>query len=62
MCLLGAPPMFVPFAHVGSRARPRHRRAQAVGLVGLIGIGSLTGRFAIGALADRMGRPADAGG
>jgi len=26
-------------------------------LVGLIGIGSLTGRFAIGALADRVGRP-----
>jgi MFS family permease len=25
--------------------------------VGLIGIGSLTGRFVIGALADRMGRP-----
>jgi MFS family permease len=30
--------------------------AQAVGLVGLIGIGSLTGRFAVGALADRLGR------
>ena len=30
--------------------------AQAVGLVGLIGIGSLTGRFAIGGLADRLGR------
>jgi MFS family permease len=30
---------------------------RAVGLVGLIGIGSLTGRFAIGALADRIGRP-----
>jgi MFS family permease len=28
-----------------------------VGLVGLIGIGSLTGRFVIGALADRLGRP-----
>ncbi len=31
--------------------------AQAVGLVGLIGIGSLTGRLVIGALADRLGRP-----
>ena len=31
--------------------------ARAVGLVGLIGIGSLVGRFAIGALADRVGRP-----
>ena len=30
--------------------------SRAVGLVGLIGIGSLVGRFAIGALADRMGR------
>jgi MFS family permease len=29
---------------------------RAVGLVGLIGIGSLVGRFAIGALADRIGR------
>jgi MCP family monocarboxylic acid transporter-like MFS transporter 13 len=28
-----------------------------VGLVGLIGVGSLTGRFVIGALADRLGRP-----
>ena len=27
-----------------------------MGLVGLIGIGSLVGRFAIGALADRIGR------
>jgi len=31
--------------------------ARAVGLVGLIGIGSLAGRLAIGALADRIGRP-----
>jgi MFS family permease len=30
--------------------------ARAVALVGLIGIGSLVGRFAIGALADRVGR------
>jgi len=30
--------------------------ARAVGLVGLVGIGSLIGRFAIGALADRIGR------
>ncbi len=29
---------------------------QAVGLVGLIGVGSLIGRFAVTALADRLGR------
>ncbi len=52
-----APTMFIPFAHASAAARdlgiddPR-----AVGLVGLIGIGSLVGRFAIGALADRIGR------
>ncbi|MFO1328043.1 MAG: MFS transporter [Rubrivivax sp.] len=58
MCLLGAVPMFVPFAHVSAAARDLGvPDARAVGLVGLIGIGSLTGRFAIGALADRIGRP-----
>jgi MFS family permease len=57
MCLLGAPSMFVPFAHLSASARDLGvAEAQAVGLVGLIGIGSLTGRFAIGALADRFGR------
>jgi MFS family permease len=56
--LLGAVPMFVPFAHVSAAARDLGvPDAQAVGLVGLIGIGSLTGRFAIGAIADRVGRP-----
>ncbi len=58
MTLLGAVPMFVPFAHVSAAARDIGvPDAQAVGLVGLIGIGSLTGRFVIGALADRLGRP-----
>lgn len=57
VCLLGAPAMFVPFAHLSASARDLGvADAQAVGLVGLIGIGSLTGRFAIGALADRIGR------
>ena len=57
MCLLGAPSMFVPFAHLSASARDLGvAEAQAVGLVGLIGIGSLTGRFAVGALADRFGR------
>ncbi len=55
--LLGAPVMFVPFAHISAAARDAGvPDAQAVGRVGLIGIGSLVGRFAIGWLADRMGR------
>jgi len=58
MCVLAAPAMFIPFAHLSAAARDAGvADAQAVGLVGLIGIGSLTGRFAIGALADRVGRP-----
>jgi len=55
--VLAAPSMFVPFAHVSAAARDAGiDTAQAVGLVGLIGIGSLVGRFAVGALADRLGR------
>ncbi len=55
--LLGGPTMFIPFAHVSAAARDMGvADAQAVGLVGMIGIGSLIGRFAIGALADRLGR------
>lgn len=57
MCVLGGPSMFIPFAHVSAAARDLGvPDAQAVGLVGLIGIGSLSGRFLIGGLADRMGR------
>jgi len=55
--LLSAPAMFIPFAHVSAAARDLGiGDTRAVGLVGLIGIGSLVGRFAIGALADRLGR------
>lgn len=55
--LLASPVMFIPFAHVSAAARDMGvAEAQAVGLVGLIGIGSLSGRFAIGSLADRIGR------
>ena len=58
MAVLASPSMFVPFAHVSAAARDLGvPDARAVGLVGLIGIGSLTGRFALGALADRFGRP-----
>ena len=52
-----APTMFIPFAHVSASARDIGiSDANAVSLVGLIGIGSLVGRFAISALADRLGR------
>ncbi|MFZ2650368.1 MAG: MFS transporter, partial [Burkholderiaceae bacterium] len=52
-----APTMFIPFAHASAAARDLGiGDASAVGLVGLIGVGSLTGRFAVGALADRIGR------
>jgi MFS family permease len=58
MAVAAGPSMFIPFAHASAAARDLGVAApQAVGLVGLIGIGSLTGRFAIGALADRVGRP-----
>jgi len=53
----GGPTMFIPFAHVSAAARDLGiDESRAVGLVGLIGIGSLVGRFTIGALADRLGR------
>jgi MFS family permease len=52
-----APTMFIPFAHASAAARDLGiTEARAVSLVGLIGIGSLAGRFTIGALADRIGR------
>jgi MFS family permease len=55
--VLASPSMFIPFAHASAAARDLGiTEARAVGLVGLIGIGSLVGRFAIGALADRVGR------
>jgi len=56
-CVLAAPAMFIPFAHVSAAARDLGiGDARAVGLVGLIGVGSIVGRFAIGSLADRLGR------
>ncbi len=55
--LTAAPTMFIPFAHVSAYARDLGvDDGRAVGLVGLIGIGSLVGRFAISAAADRLGR------
>ncbi|MBC7941132.1 MAG: MFS transporter [Chitinophagaceae bacterium] len=50
--------MFIPFAHLSAAARDLGiGEARAVGLVGIIGIGSLVGRFVIGSVADRVGRP-----
>ncbi len=55
--LAGGLPMFVPFAHLSAAARDGGiAETEAVALVGLIGIGSLLGRFGIGFLADRLGR------
>lgn len=52
-----SPTMFIPFAHISAAARDLGiNESHAVGLVGLIGIGSLVGRFVIGTLADRIGR------
>jgi MFS family permease len=56
-CLISAPVMFMPFAHISAAARDAGLAdAQAVGLVGLIGIGSVTGRFGIAWVAHRLGR------
>ena len=57
-CVLAGPSQLIPFAHVSAAARDAGvAEAQAVGLVGLIGVGSLVGRFTMGGLADRIGRP-----
>ena len=49
--------LFVPMVHLGPFAQDAgYTAAQGVTLVSLIGLGSLVGRFAIGGLADRVGR------
>jgi len=49
--------LFVPMVHLGPYAQDLgYSQAQGVTLVSLIGLGSLLGRFAIGGLADRLGR------
>ena len=49
--------LFVPMVHLASYAQDAgYSRAEGVALVSLIGLGSLAGRFTIGALADRLGR------
>lgn len=55
--VLASPVMFIPFAHLSASARDLGlSEALAVGLVGLVGVGSLVGRFSIGMVADRLGR------
>jgi MFS family permease len=55
--VLAAPTMFIPFSHLSPAARDLGiDQAHSVGLVGIIGIGSLIGRFGVGSLADRIGR------
>lgn len=52
-----AVPIFIPFVHLVPFAEDIGiARAQAVGVLGLIGFGSTAGRFIIGGLADRLGR------
>lgn len=55
ICAFG---VFVPFVHLVPYALDLHvSQSSAVFLLGMIGIGSTAGRFFLGGLADRMGRP-----
>ena len=57
-CLVCAFGVFVPFVHLVPYAIDHGvAQASAVLLLGVIGVGSTAGRFALGGLADRMGRP-----
>jgi MFS family permease len=55
--MLSCTGLFVPMVHLGPYATDAgYSEAQGVTLVSLIGVGSLVGRFTIGAPADRIGR------
>ncbi len=55
--LLNGVALFVPFVHLVPYARDAGLSAQTgVFLMGLIGVGSLVGRFALGGIGDRMPR------
>ena len=55
--LLACVGLLVPIVHLGPYAQDAGRSpSEGVGLVSMIGLGSLFGRFAIGGLADRLGR------
>ncbi|MDC7694269.1 MFS transporter [Asticcacaulis sp. DXS10W] len=56
-CLLYGVGAFLPFVHLAPYAIDKGISPQnAIWLVGLIGVGSTIGRFALGGLADRFGR------
>ncbi len=56
-CALNCIGTFVPFVHLAAFAQDQGlAREQGVWLVGLIGIGSMAGRFLLGGVADRLGR------
>ncbi len=49
--------VLIPFAHLAAYAMDQgHSEQQGVFLIGLIGLGSILGRFAMGGAADRIGR------
>ncbi|MFZ0422128.1 MAG: MFS transporter [Xanthobacteraceae bacterium] len=57
-CLACAFGVFVPFVHLAPYAMDHGiAKAPAVLLVSVIGVGSTVGRFLLGGLADRLGRP-----
>jgi OFA family oxalate/formate antiporter-like MFS transporter len=57
-CLVGSFGLFVPFVHLVPYALDHGvLPSLAVLLLGVIGVGSTAGRFFLGGLADRMGRP-----
>ncbi len=56
-CMLTALGLFVPFAHLGSYAQENGISATgAAWILGLIGLGSASGRLFVGSAADRLGR------
>jgi MFS family permease len=56
-CLICSFGLFVPFVHLVPYARDHGiPPASAVALLAIVGIGSTAGRFALGGLADRLGR------
>jgi len=57
-CLICSFGVFVPFVHLVPYARDHGvAPSSAVLLLGVIGVGSTAGRFFLGGIADRMGRP-----
>lgn len=57
-CLICSFGLFVPFVHLVPYALDHGvPQAAAVWLLGVIGVGSTAGRFVLGGLADRIGRP-----